>query len=178
MVAPLVMAALASPLVKELLANGLSLLGNAIMAKGKAAVEDKLGVKLPDENTQLTSEQLERLRGLQFDHEETLIELAIKQKQIELGGEKVASEAVTKRWEADMLSDSYLSKNVRPIALLSTLGGVFLLACLSAAGVAIADPYVKLFGELLQIMVGAYFVGRTVEKGIDVYQGWKQTQGN
>src|SRR5574340_1068673 len=77
MVAPIIAAAL-SPLVKGLLANGLGLLGNAIMAKGKAAVEEKLGVTLPDEATQPTPEQLEHLRELQFDHEESLIELAIK----------------------------------------------------------------------------------------------------
>lgn len=92
MVAPLVMAALTSPLVKGLLANGLSLLGNAIMAKGKAAVEEKLGVKLPDENAQLTPEQLEHLREVQFDHEEALIELTIKKMQVELEGDRLAVE--------------------------------------------------------------------------------------
>ena len=93
MVAPLVMAAL-SPLVKGLLANGLSLLGNAIVAKGKAAVEEKLGVKLPDEQAQLTPEQLEHLRSLQFDHEEALIELAIKKAQVELEADRIVLENV------------------------------------------------------------------------------------
>lgn len=178
MVAPLIMAALASPLVKGLLANGLNLLGNAIMTKGKAVVEEKLGVKLPEEGVPPTPEQLEKLRVLQFEHEETLLELSIKKMEVELEGEKVATEAVTKRWEADMLSDSYLSKNIRPIALLHTLAAFDILLLAALFNKVIPDGYLSLIGTLLTTMVGAYFIGRTVEKGIDLYQGWEQTQGN
>lgn len=176
MVAPLLLAA--APFVKDLFANGLSLLGNAVLSKGKAAVEEKLGVKLPDDEARLNPEQLEKMRQLEFDHEEVLLELSIKKQELELKSEEIAQTAVTKRWEADMLSDSYLSKNVRPIALLGTLVAVLVLALLSAGGVAVADAYVTLFGQVLQIMVGAYFVGRSAEKGVDLYQGWKQTKGN
>lgn len=176
MVAPLIAAAL-TPFVKDLFANGLSMLGNAIMSKGKAAVEEKLGVKLPDEQKPLTPEQLVRMRQLQFDHEEKLLELGIEKERVVLELEKVSAEAVTKRWEADMLSDSWLSKNIRPLALITGFATFLIFALLSVFGVNVQDGYVALLGDLLQVMVGAYFVGRTVEKSVDVYQGWKQTKG-
>jgi hypothetical protein len=173
---PLIAAALA-PLVKDLFSNGLNLLGNAIVAKGKAKVEEVLGVKLPEGDKPLTVEQLEHLRELQFEHEETLLKLSIEKEKITLEGEKVAQEAVTKRWEADMLSDSWLSKNIRPLALVHTFIAFDLLLIAALFNKVIPDGYLSLVGSLLTTMVAAYFVGRTVEKGIDLYQGWKQTKG-
>ena len=176
MVAPLIVAAL-TPFVKDLFANGLSMLGNAVLSKGKAAVEEKLGVKLPDERQPLSPEQLVTMRQLQFDHEEKLLELGIEKEKLALELEKVAAEAVTKRWEADMLSDSWLSKNIRPLALIAAFATFLIFALLSLFDVLVADGYVDLLGNLLQVMVGAYFVGRTVEKSVDVAQAWKHTKG-
>jgi hypothetical protein len=91
MVAPLIIAAL-TPFVKDLFANGLSMLGNAVLSKGKAAVEEKLGVKLPEEGKPLSPEQLVEMRNLQFEHEEKLLELGIEKAKVELELEKVDSE--------------------------------------------------------------------------------------
>jgi hypothetical protein len=169
--------ALLSPLARDLFANGLSLLGNAVLAKGKEKVEETLGIKLPDENKSLTPEQAAHLREVEADHEERLLELGIEKEKIKLEGERVAQEAVTKRWEADMLSDSWLSKNIRPVALLHTLVAFDLLLLAALFDKKVPDGYLSLIGSLLTTMVAAYFVGRTVEKGIDLYQGWKQTKG-
>ena len=177
MVAPLIVAAM-TPFVKDLFAKGLSLLGNAVLEKGKAAVEEKLGVKLPAENTPLTAEQAEAMRKLQFDHEEALLELAIRKEELALAGEREASIAVTKRWEADMLSDSWLSKNIRPLALIHTLAAFDILLICALFDVTIPDGYLTIVSSLLLTMVAAYFVGRSVEKGVDVYQGWKNTKGD
>lgn len=177
MVAPLI-AAVLTPFVKDLFTNGLSMLGNAVLSKGKAAVEEKLGVKLPDEAQPLSPDQLVTMRQLQFDHEEVLLELGIAKAKVELELEKAGAEAVTKRWEADMLSDSWLSKNIRPLALVVAFATFLIFALLSVFGVEVRDGYVSLLGDLLQVMVGAYFVGRTVEKSVDVYQGWKNTKGD
>ena len=177
MVAPLVIAAL-TPFVKDLFANGLSLLGNAVLAKGREKLEETLGVKLPEDDKALSPEQLAHLRELEFAHEEKLLELGIKRQELMLEAEKSATEAVTKRWEADMLSDSWLSKNVRPLVLIFLLSAYLLFALLSAVGVVIIEAYVKLLGEWGMMVMSAYFVGRTIEKGIDVYQGWKQTKGD
>jgi hypothetical protein len=177
MVAPLIIAAL-TPFVKDLFANGLSLLGNAILSKGKEKVEETLGVKLPEEGKPLTTAELKQMRELEFTHEEKLLELGIKKQELELEGERVAQDNVTKRWEADMLSDSWLSKNIRPLALLHTLLVFDLLLISALFDKKIPDGYLALLGSLLTTMIAAYFVGRTVEKGIDLYQGWKQTKGD
>lgn len=177
MVAPLVIAAL-TPFVKDLFANGLSLLGNAILSKGKEKVEETLGVKLPADSQPLSPEKLAEMRQLEFTHEEKLLELGIKKQELELEAEKTATEAVTKRWEADMLSDSWLSKNIRPLSLIAAFALFLIFSLLSLFNLNVHNDYLTLLGELLKIMVGAYFVGRTLEKSVDVYQGWKQTQGN
>lgn len=177
MVAPLVIAAL-TPFVKDLFANGLSLLGNAVLAKGKEKVEETLGVKLPPEGQPLSQEKLAEMRQLEFTHEEKLLELGIKKQELELESEKSATEAVTKRWEADMLSDSWLSKNIRPLSLIAAFALFLIFSVLSLFNLNVHNDYLTLLGDLLKIMVGAYFVGRTFEKSVDVYQGWKQTQGN
>jgi len=70
------------PLVAELLANGLGLLGNAVMAKGKEVVEEKLGVKLPE--TAATQEQILALKQLEFQHEEWLVSQSLEEKKLEL----------------------------------------------------------------------------------------------
>lgn len=69
------------PIVATLAANGLSLLANAVMAKGKEVVEEKLGVKLDEPKNQ---EDVLRLKQLEFDHEEFLIDAGLRQKEQEL----------------------------------------------------------------------------------------------
>lgn len=83
MVAPLVVAAL-TPFVKDLFSSGLTLLGNAVMSKGKDYVEKKLGVELPPEGKPIPPEKLVELRQLEFAHEETLQQLAVRRAELEL----------------------------------------------------------------------------------------------
>ena len=73
-----------APLVAQLLASGLSLLGNAVLTKGKEVVEEKLGVKLPDGDQALTSEQIVTLKQAEMQHEEWLINAGIRQRQQEI----------------------------------------------------------------------------------------------
>ena len=78
------------PVVAMLLEQGLSVLGNAVLAKGKEVVEDKLGVKLPDRQKPLEPEQVVRLKELEAQHEQWLIEANIRQREQELESEKLA----------------------------------------------------------------------------------------
>ena len=71
---------------------------------------------------------------------------------------------VTERWEADMSSDSWLSKNVRPLALIAIFLAYFLFTAMSAFGFNAQESYVQLLGSWGQIVFLAYFGGRTVEK--------------
>lgn len=160
------------PIVASLLGslaqNGLGLLSSAIQAKGKEVVENTLGVKIPDAPTQ---EDIGKLRQLQFEHEEKLLELGIEKAKLELEEMKVLATAatnendnITDRWEADMSSDSWLSKNIRPMSLCALFLGFFLFAMMSAFGLNANEAYVNLLGQWGMLIMGAYFGGRTVEK--------------
>jgi hypothetical protein len=75
---------------------------------------------------------------------------------------------ITKRWSADMSSDSWLSKNIRPMTLLLILGGYFVFALMSAFEIDTHKQYVELLGQWGIIVMTAYFGGRTVEKVMDM----------
>ena len=94
--------------------------------------------------------------------------LAAKQKIEELleQADKDAQDQVTARWESDMNSDSFLSKNIRPMVLIY-LTVVFTILSFFDGNVGefkIAEQYVPIFQSLLITVYGAYFVGRTWEK--------------
>ena len=70
------------PIVAALMEAGLGMLGNAVLAKGKEVVEDKLGIKLPEGDKPLDPAQVLELKRAEMAHEEWLIEAGIrKQKQ-------------------------------------------------------------------------------------------------
>ena len=77
---------------------------------------------------------------------------------------KAELQAVTARWEADMKSDSWLSKNIRPMSLIAIFMGYFLFAMMSAFGYNANESYVNLLGQWGMLIMGAYFGGRTIEK--------------
>ena len=83
--------------------------------------------------------------------------------------EKADSDAqaqVTDRWKADMASDSWLAKNIRPLVLVF-LTFVFSLLAFTDGNIGefkIAKEYIPIFHSLLITVYGAYFVGRTWEK--------------
>jgi len=76
-------------------------------------------------------------------------------------------EEVTKRWESDMVSDSWLSKNVRPMCLVSLTGFIFFLIITDSKtewNFQVAESYIKLLETLLVVVYVAYFGSRGVEK--------------
>lgn len=159
-------------LLGTLAENGLGLLSSAIQAKGKEVVENTLGVKIPDNPT---PEDVAKLRQLQYDHEERLIELGIEKAKMELAEMQMYAEAaknednnVSDRWKADMSSDSWLSKNIRPMSLIAIFVGYFLFAMMSAYGLNANESYVNLLGQWGMLIMGAYFGGRTIEKLADM----------
>lgn len=74
----------------------------------------------------------------------------------------------TERWQADMASDSWLSKNIRPMALIAIFVAFFTFTMMSAFGHRAQESYVQLLGQWGQIIFLAYFGGRTVEKLADM----------
>lgn len=84
------------------------------------------------------------------------------------------SQEITKRWQSDMSSDSWLSKNIRPITLIAILCGYFTFAMMSAFGIETRGAYVELLGQWGIVVMTAYFGGRTVEKVMDMKEKSKQ----
>ena len=81
---------------------------------------------------------------------------------------EVEQENITDRWRSDMGSDSWLSKNIRPMALIAIFVAFFLFTMMSAFGYNAQESYVQLLGQWGQIIFLAYFGGRTVEKLADM----------
>jgi hypothetical protein len=170
------------PIVASLLGtlaeNGLGLLSSAIQAKGKQVVEEKLGVKISDNPS---PEEVSKLRQLQFEHEERLLELGIEKARLEqeelkalLAAQANQENNISDRWKADMASDSWLSKNIRPGTLVYILSAFIVMALLDGAGYKIAESYVTLLGQWGMLVMTAYFGGRTVEKVMEMRQGDKK----
>jgi hypothetical protein len=159
-------------LLGTLAESGLTLLSSAIQAKGKDVVEKTLGVKIPDNPTPA---DVEKLRQLQYDHEERLLELGIEKAKLEqeelkalLAAQANQEDNVSDRWKADMASDSWMSKNIRPMTLIYILSAYLLFAGLSAAGINVQESYVSLLGQWGMLVMTAYFGGRTVEKVMEL----------
>jgi hypothetical protein len=75
---------------------------------------------------------------------------------------------LTKRQEHDMRSDSWLSKNIRPMTLIAILIGYFIFAMMSAFDLDTNEKYVELLGQWGMLIMSFYFGGRTLEKIIDM----------
>jgi len=89
-----------------------------------------------------------------------------KIKEVLMQAEANAQEQVSRRWEADMKSDNWLSKNIRPlICIFLTI--MFIIISIfdgNIDGFAIAPAYVPIYQTLLITVYGAYFAGRSIEK--------------
>jgi hypothetical protein len=75
---------------------------------------------------------------------------------------------LTERLQADMNSDSWLSKNIRPMTLIFILSGYFIFAMMSAFDMDTNERYVELLGQWGMLIMSFYFGGRTLEKIIDM----------
>ena len=73
---------------------------------------------------------------------------------------------ITSRWEADLKSDSWLSKNVRPMVLIFLIVCTMLLIFIDAGAIKfnVKDSYIDLLQLVLITVIGAYFGGRSLEK--------------
>jgi hypothetical protein len=96
-------------------------------------------------------------------------EKAAAEKQIKdmiLGYEAEMQKQVTERWKLDMNSDSWLSKNIRPLVLIFLVICTMLLIFIDAGKINfnVKDSYVDLLQLVLITVIGAYFGGRSLEK--------------
>ncbi len=97
----------------------------------------------------------------------------IKLQQLIYDQQNKELEAITTRWEADSMSDSWMSKNVRPLVL------VWCICIFSLAGILdsvesipfhINNTWNDTFEKVMMAVVLAYFGGRTTEKATSIYK--------
>ena len=99
---------------------------------------------------------------------EEKLEAARKIKELVLNREQEMQKEVSNRWEADMKSDSWLSKNVRPLVLIFLVVSTVLMIFIDAGTIKfVVEPkWTDLLQLVLITVIGAYFGGRTLEKKI------------
>ena len=103
-----------------------------------------------------------------------LAKLAQEGKLADIQADINEQQELTKRQQADMASDSWLSKNIRPMTLIAILAGYFTFAMLSAFGIDTNTKYVELLGQWGMLIMSFYFGGRTLEKIIDMKSKGKE----
>jgi uncharacterized membrane protein (DUF106 family) len=97
-----------------------------------------------------------------------LLELQQQGRLAELQADNVEAQELTKRQQADMASDSWLSKNIRPMTLIFILGVYTFFAFMSMLGHETRGAYVELLGQWGMLVMTAYFGGRSLEKIMDM----------
>jgi uncharacterized membrane protein (DUF106 family) len=97
-----------------------------------------------------------------------LIKVQQEGRLAELQADNIEAQELTKRLEADMKSDSWLSKNIRPMTLVFILTVYTVFAAMSAWDIEVNNNYVELLGQWGMLIMSFYFGGRTLEKIIDM----------
>jgi uncharacterized membrane protein (DUF106 family) len=97
-----------------------------------------------------------------------LLQMQQEGRLAELNADNVEAQELTKRQQADMSSDSWMAKNIRPMTLVIILGGYFTFAMMSAFGYEANQNYVTLLGNWGMLVMSFYFGGRTLEKVMDM----------
>lgn len=93
-----------------------------------------------------------------------LLEMQQTGELAQLNADVSEQEELTKRLQADMSSDSWLSKNIRPMTLVFILITYTAFGLMSAWDIEINNNYVELLGQWGMLIMSFYFGGRTLEK--------------
>tara|TARA_R110002153_G_C13325786_1_gene497485 strand:+ start:1885 stop:2325 length:441 start_codon:yes stop_codon:yes gene_type:complete len=112
---------------------------------------------------------VEKISGVIDKHTFSKVEKAQVEKemtQIFIDAEATIQKSVTERWKTDLKSDSYLSKNVRPLVLIFLIISMVLMIFIDAGAINfnVDSEWKELLKLLLTTTVAAYFGGRSYEK--------------
>jgi hypothetical protein len=100
--------------------------------------------------------------------QQELLKMQQEGRLAELNADNIEAQELTKRQEADMASDSWLSKNIRPGTLVFILFVYSAFAMMSAWDIEVNNNYVELLGQWGMLIMSFYFGGRTLEKIMDM----------
>jgi hypothetical protein len=103
-----------------------------------------------------------------------LLEMQQNGELAKINADAAEQHELTARLQADMSSDSWLSKNIRPMTLVFILVVYTSFAGLSAADIEVNNNYVELLGQWGMLIMSFYFGGRTLEKIMDMKSKEKQ----
>lgn len=125
-----------------------------ILAKLFGATGSNIAEKISDIIDKHTFSKIEKA---QFEKEMT---------EVWINAESDIQKNVTERWKTDMNSDSWLSKNVRPLVLIFLVVSTVLIVFIDAGFInfEVKDNWVDLLQLVLITVIGAYFGGRSYEK--------------
>jgi len=104
------------------------------------------------------------LEAISGSKELTAVEKEMLVKELEQ--DVIEMQEITKRWSSDMNSDSWLSKNIRPLSLAFLTLTLFIYVILDSSleGFKIDSEWISLLGNLLMLVYGAYYGSRGLEK--------------
>lgn len=100
--------------------------------------------------------------------QQELLKMQQEGRLAELNADNIEAQELTKRQEADMKSDSWLSKNIRPMTLVFILLTYTVFGLMSAWDIEVNSNYVELLGQWGMLIMSFYFGGRTLEKIMDM----------
>lgn len=98
-----------------------------------------------------------------------LIKVQQEGRLAELQADNIEAQELTKRLQADMTSDSWLSKNIRPVSLIVIFLAYFTFAMMSAFGHNANENYVSLLGQWGMLIFSFYFGSRGMEKVAEIW---------
>ena len=96
--------------------------------------------------------------------QQELLKMQQEGKLAELNADSIETQEITKRQQADMMSDSWMSKNIRPMTLVFILITYTTFGMMSAWDIEVNNNYVELLGQWGMLIMSFYFGGRTLEK--------------
>ena len=98
--------------------------------------------------------------------DEEKLEAEQKIKELIANHEVQMEKEISSRWNADMNSDSWMSKNVRPLVLIFLVISTVLMIFIDAGAISfnVEDKWTDLLQLVLITVIGAYFGGRSLEK--------------
>jgi len=105
--------------------------------------------------------------------QQELLQMQQEGKLAELNADNIEAQELTKRQSADMMSDSWLSKNIRPMTLIFILLTYTTFGMMSAWDIEVNNNYVELLGQWGMLIMSFYFGGRTLEKIMDMKKNAK-----
>ncbi|MAA76663.1 MAG: hypothetical protein CML73_01335 [Rhodobiaceae bacterium] len=151
--------------------NGTTRVGDALrwlVARGKVVAPEILDIagKITGiESLNLLSDKIKSDGQLSETDKQMLL--------AELEFDVIEMQEVTKRWTSDNLTDSFLTKNIRPIVLafLTLTLFIYIILDSSIGGFNIAPQWIDLLSSLLLLVYGGYFGARSAEK---IVKTWKK----